>query len=269
MPKEPDSIYGKKEPFSLRDLFKGFGTAHAEGKKIEQDIAAEMTAQREAEKAAAAAAAPARMPPQETYKDFADNVAPLLEALKKLPADDKGMEFFIRADVVNDINGQPKDQRIDVWLFYTRDITDQPRGGGGMPTSHFITMERKDSDPANPRYDICMELSLRPVLRLSVRPYEKTQQIIAAQHIEYFETPEHGHEYPVFLGGYGLVHDEQERKQLATVGAFTGEIENWIKNVAGDRAPQILNTIGFADTKMRHSVTVGKPLQLKKKAPGA
>lgn len=269
MPKEPDSIHGKKEPFSLRDLFKGFGSAYADGKKIEQEIVAEMTAQREADKAAAAAQQPARIPPQQTYKDFADNVAPLLDALKKLPADDKGMEFFMRADVVNDINGQPKDQRIDVWLFYTRDITDQPRGGGGMPTSHFITMERKDSDPENPRYDICMELSLRPVLRLSVRPYDKTRQVEVSQYIEYFETPEHGHEYPVFLGGYGLVHDVQERKALPTVGDFTGEMESWIKNVAGDRAPQILNAIGFADTKLRHSVTVGKPLQLKKKAPGA
>lgn len=264
MPKEPDSIYGKKDPFSLRDLFKGFGTAHAEGKKIEQEIAAEMAAKAAAEKAVTL---PARIPPQQAYKDFEDHVAPLLDALKKLPPDDKGMEFFIRADVVNDITGQPKDQRIDVWMFYTRDITGQPRGGGDMPTSHFITIARKDSDPANPRYDICMELSLRPVLRLSVRPYDKTRQIETAQYIEYFETPEHGHEYPVFLGGYGLVHDEQERKPLAAVGDFTAEIENWIKAVAEEQAPQILNAIGFTDTKLRHGVTVSKPLQLKKKTP--
>lgn len=263
MPKKPDPQHGKKEPFSLRDLFKGFGSAYAEGKKIEQDIAAEMAAEK-----AAAPQPPARIPPQQIYKDFEDNVAPLLEALKKLPADDKGMEFFMRADVVNNINGQPKDQRIDVWLFYTRDITDQPRGGG-MPTSHFIQMERKDSTPENPRYDICMELSLRPVLRLSARPYEKTRQIEVSQYIEYFETPEHGHEYPVFLGGYGLVHDEQERKQLSAIGDFTREMENWIKTVAEDRASQVLNAIGFADPRLRHGVTVGKPLQLKKKAPEA
>ncbi len=263
MPKEPDSIYGKKEPFSLRDLFKGFGTAYADGQKIEQEIAADMAAQAAAEKAAA----PARIPPQQIYKDFAADVAPLLDTLKKLPADNKGMEFFIRADVVNDINGQPKDQRIDVWMFYTRDMTDQPRGGGGMPTSHFIQMERKDSTAENPRYDIAMELSLRPVLRLSVRPYDKTRQIEVSQYIEYFETPEHGHEYPVFLGGYGLVHDEQARKQLAAVGDFNTEIESWIKSVAGENAPRILSAIGFADTKLRQGVTVGKPLQLKKKTP--
>jgi|GEM_PF-1663455 len=266
MPKEPDSLYGKKEPFSLRDLFKGFGSAYAEGKKIEQDIAAGMAAQAADEKSAVPP--PARIPPQQVYKDFEANVAPLLEALASLPADENGLEFFIRADVVNDLNGRPGDQRIDVWLFYTRDITDQPRGGG-MPTSHFTQMERKDSTPENPRYDICMELSLRPVLRLSVRPYDKTRQIEVSQYIEYFETPEHGHEYPVFLGGYGLVHDTQERKQLAAVGDFTGEMENWIKAVADDRAPQILNAIGFADARLRQGVTVGKPLQLRKKAPEA
>jgi hypothetical protein len=264
MPKEPDSIYGKKEPFSLHDLFKGFGTARADAEKIVKDVEAEMTAMPATEKDAA----PARLPPQQIYQDFAADVAPLLDTLKKLPADNKGMEFFIRADVVNDINGQPKDQRIDVWMFYTRDITDQPRGGG-MPTSHFIQMERKDSTPENPRYDISMELSLRPVLRLSVRPYDKTRQIEVSQYIEYFETPEHGHEYPVFLGGYGLVHDEQARKQLATVGDFNTEIESWIKFVASENAPRILSAIGFADTKLRNDVTVGKPLQLKKKAPGA
>jgi hypothetical protein len=262
MPKEPEPIRGKQDPFSLRDLFKGFGTARADADKIVKEVEAEMAAQ----KPAPEAATPARIPPAQIYKNFETEIAPLLAALKKLPADENGMEFFIRTDVVNDINGQPKDQRIDVWLFYTRDITDQPRSKG-MPDSHLITMERKDSDPENPRYDITMELSLRPVLRLAVRPYDKTRQIEALQYIEYFETPEHGHEYPVFLGGYGQVHDVQERKQLANIQDFTAELDHWIKSVADTKAPQILHAIGGGDTKLRHDVTISKPLQLKKKTP--
>lgn len=258
MPKEPDPILGKKDPFSLRDLFKGFGTARADADKIVKEVEAEMAAQD--------AASPARIPPAQIYKHFKADVAPLLDALKKLPADENGMEFFIRTDVVNDIHGQPKDQRIDVWLFYTRDIADQPRSKG-MPNSHLITMARKDSDPENPRYDIAMELSLRPVLHLAVRPYDKARQIEATQYIEYFETPEHGHEYPVFLGGYGQVHDVQERKQLANIQDFTTELDSWIKSVADTKAPQILHAIGASDTKLRHDVTVSKPLQLKKKTP--
>jgi len=262
MPKEPAPMYGKKDPFSLRDLFKGFGTARTDADKIVKEVEAEMAAQNQAPDSTT----PARIAPAQIYKDFETEVAPLLDTLKKLPADENGMEFFIRTDVVNDINGQPKDQRIDVWLFYTRDITAEPRTKGA-PNTHLITMERKDSDPENPRYDILMELSLRPVLRLAVRPYDKTRQIEATQYIEYFETPEHGHEYPVFIGGYGQVHDVQERKQLANIQDFTAELENWIQSVADVKAPQILNALGSGDTKLRHDVTVSKPLQLKKKTP--
>lgn len=254
-----------KTPFSLGDLFKGFASAPADAARIVREVEEEMVAKEAADKAAAT---PARIPPQQIYKDFDAHVAPVLETLKKLPADESGMEFFLRADVVNDITGQPKDQRIDVWLFYTRDITNN-RKKQDMPDSHLIQMERKDSTPENPRYDILMELSLRPVLRLSVRPYDKTRQIEVSQYIEYYETPEHGHEYPIFIGGYGQVQDTQSRKQLDTMEAFNNEIENWVKTVADDKAPRILNSIGFSDTKLRHEVTVSKPLQLKKKSPGS
>lgn len=253
-----------RTPFSFGDLFKGIASAPADAARIVREVEEEMAAKEAAEKAAAT---PDRIPPQQIYKDFDAHVAPVLETLKKLPADESGMEFFLRADVVNDINGQPKDQRIDVWLFYTRDIT-YDRKKQDMPDSHMIQMERKDSTPENRRYDILMELSLRPVLRLSVLPYDKTRQIEVSQYIEYYETPEHGHEYPIFIGGYGQVHDTQSRKQLPSMESFTNEIEDWIKTVAEDKAPRILNTIGFSDTKLRHDVMVGKPLQLKKKKPG-
>lgn len=253
-----------KNPFSLGDLFKGFASAPADAARIMREVEEDMAAKEAAEKAAAT---PARIPPQQIYKDFDTHVAPVLETLKKLPADENGMEFFLRADVVNDITGQPKDQHIDVWLFYTRDITND-RKKQGMPDSHMISMERKDSTPENRRYDILMELSLRPVLRLSVRPYDKTRQIEVSQYIEYYESPEHGHEYPMFVGGYGQVLDTQSRKQAHTMESFTADIEDWIKTVADDRAPRILNALGFSDTKLRHDVTVGKPLQLKKKNTG-
>lgn len=253
-----------KSPFSLGDLFKGFASAPADAARIMREVEEDMAAKEAAEKAAAT---PARIPPQQIYKDFDAHVAPVLETLKKLPADENGMEFFLRADVVNDITGQPKDQRIDVWLFYSRDITND-RKKQDMPDSHMISMERKDSTPENRRYDILMELSLRPVLRLSVRPYDKTRQIEVSQYIEYYESPEHGHEYPMFVGGYGQVLETQSRKQAYTMESFTDDIEDWIKSVAGDKAPRILNAIGFSDTKLRHDVTVGKPLQLKKKNTG-
>lgn len=217
----------------------------------------------------AAPPAPARIAPQQLYKDFAEHIAPLLDKLQKYPADEKGMEFFIRADVVNDMHGQPKDQRIDVWMFYTRDIYRRQRPAGGMPHSHFIQMARKDSTPENPRYDVCLEQSLRPVLRLSIHPYAPGQQIEAYQYIEYFEPPQEGKEYNVYIGGDGLVMDKQGQKHLAAVADFAGEVQGWISAVAGARAPQILQDTGLISAELTRTVAVGKPLRLKKKAPEA
>lgn len=172
-------------------------------------------------------------PPQSTddiYSGFRREVLPVLEALKNLPKDSEGKEFFLRADIVTrDMVEKPEDMRIDVWLFYTQESGPQPRLHEA-PRSHLISMESKKSTPEKRDYSQLIALGGAPVLRLTVHPQaaEDAKRMSSYTYIESYEKPQAGRTYTIYSGDYGMVIDESERKTLHRIEEFTNIIHQWL-----------------------------------------
>lgn len=226
--------------------------------------------QRAAAKAPAPATVPAtppppprRIPPQQVYDDFARAVTPVLEHLAALPKNTDDLEFFIRADVVHDLQGQVDQQRIDVWVFYTSEGT--PAGRlHDAPAHHFISIQRKTSTPEKPDYSQLLTLSLRPVLRLSLRPYAPDNQIQSETYIEHFEKPQAGKSYGIYCGEHGRVVTTDNAQTHNSVHDLRTVITDWISAVAPDRRAEV-DRLNAATA--RTDIAVLKPLRLKRREP--
>lgn len=169
----------------------------------------------------------------EMYAAFEREIKPVLVALRNLPRNEDGLEFFMRADVVTaDMTEQAKDMRIDVWLFYTRETA--PAGKlHQAPNSHMISMESKWSTPEKPDFSQLLALGNTPVLRLSVRPPQTGDtRITSHTYVERYEKPQAGKKYSIYSGDYGMVHDESEKIPYARVEHLRAAIDGWLQTYA-------------------------------------
>lgn len=211
-------------------------------------------------------AAPAPKPDQPTadmYSTFARDIAPMLKALKDLPPNKDGLEFFTRTDVVTaDMAEQAGDMRIDVWLFYTRETT--PNGKlHQAPNSYLISMESKRSTPEKLDFSQLLALSDTPVLRLCVRPQETGDaRITSHTYIERYEKPQAGKKYSIYSGDYGMVHDESSKTPHARVQDFAGVINSWLQAHAPAQKHLLQEKLN-----PRTEIDLLRPLNIRKRQP--
>lgn len=205
-------------------------------------------------------------PPEPTaamYDGFQRDIMPLLDALKNLPQDSAGKEFFLRADVVTrDMVEKPEDMRIDVWLFYTREIKPQPRMHEA-PVCHLITMHSKRSTPENPDFSQLLSLDGAPVLRLCVRPQEDGERRITSHtYIERYEKPQAGRSYTIYSGDYGMVLDESPKTPHSRVKDFAAVINAWLQ----EHTPGHDYTLREA-MNPKTEIDLLPPINIRKRAP--
>ncbi|MDP2205232.1 MAG: hypothetical protein Q8K65_02895 [Alphaproteobacteria bacterium] len=230
---------------------------------------------REATPAAASAPlsdipAPPPAPPQSTddvYAVFDARVAPLLAALKSLPPDKNGLEFFIRSDILRpgDYPERPDiPPQINVWLFHTREA--KPAGKlHDAPTSHLISIESKRSTPEWQDFSQQLALSETPVLRLSFSPdAEGADRLTRHTYIESYETPQAGKTYSIYCGSYGMVIDKSAETSLARAEDFVSEIESWLKTHAPARLAEVTRLLSPP-----RDIDILPPINIRKRGPSS
>ncbi len=202
-------------------------------------------------------------PEGEMYAAFDRDIRPILLALKNLPRDEQGLEFFMRADVVTDDMAQrPEDARIDVWLFYTRET--KPAGKlHQAPNSHLISLESKWSTPEKLDFSQLLALGDTPVLRLCVRPQETgAARITSHTYIERYEKPQAGKKYSIYSGDYGMVQDESEKSPHARVQDFANVIDSWLQQYAPAQKPALRDALN-----PRSDFDILRPVNIRKRQP--
>jgi len=217
---------------------------------------------------AAAPEAPNAMPPQtaaEAYAAFESHLQPLLAALKTLPADESGLEFFIRTDVIRrEDSAAPQDTRprIDVWIFHTRE--GQPAGKlHEAPSSHLISIESKRSTPERQDFSQLLALSETPVLRLSFKPdMEPPERLSSHVYTERYETPQPGKNYGIYCGNYGMVIEKSAETPHARIEDFVSVIENWLQTHAPARLPDVSRLLSPP-----RDIDILPPINIRKRGP--
>lgn len=207
-------------------------------------------------------------PPQttaEAYAFFTERITPVLLALKSLPPDDAGLEFFTRIDIVRpDEDPERSDipPRIDVWLFHTRE--GKPAGKlHEAPSSHLITIESKKSTPERLDFSQLLALSETPVLRLSFKPdAEDGERLTRHTYIERYEVPQAGKKYSIYCGNYGMVIDKSADVALTRIADFAGEIEGWLKTHAPARLPAVARLLSPP-----RDIDILPPINIRKRGP--
>ena len=223
--------------------------------------------------APAAVAVPAAMPdapaprvdqPEgEMYAAFDRDIKPILQALKNMPRNDAGLEFFTRTDVVTaDMAQEPGDMCINVWLFYTHET--KPAGKlHQAPNSYLISLESKWSTPEKLDFSQLLALSDTPVLRLCVRPEQTGDaRITSHTYIERYEKPQAGKKYGIYSGDFGMVHDESEKTPHARVQDFAQVINNWLQEYAPAQKREL-----HAIMNPRTEIDLLRPLNIRKRQP--
>lgn len=216
----------------------------------------------------APAAAPEPETPQTTaeiFTVFEERVTPLLAALKSLPPDGEGMEFFTRIDVVrpDDYPDRPDiEPRIDVWVFHTRE--GKPAGKlHDAPSSHLISIESKWSTPERQDFSQLLALGETPVLRLSFKPdAEPAARLSSHVYIERYEKPRAGIDYGIYCGGYGMVIEKSAEKIHTRIEDFVSVIENWLQTHAPQRLPEASRLIAPP-----RDIDILPPINIRKRGP--
>lgn len=217
---------------------------------------------------APAGAVPPTPPPEtvaEAYACFEARVAPVLLALKSLPPDEAGLEFFTRIDIVrpDEYPERPDiDPRIDVWLFHTR--AGKPASKlNDAPSSHLITIESKKSTPERQDFSQLLALSETPVLRLSFKPNAaEGERLTRHTYIERYEIPQAGKKYSIYCGNYGMVIDKSDERPLARMADFSSEIQGWLKTHAPARLPAVARLLSPP-----RDIEVLPPINIRKRGP--
>lgn len=202
-------------------------------------------------------------PEAEMYAAFERDIRPILQALKNLPQNGDGMEFFMRADVVtDDMAERAEDLRIDVWLFHTHETKPNSKLHQA-PNSHLITIESKWSTPEKLDFSQLLALSDTPTLRLSVRPQQTGDaRITSHTYIERYEKPQAGKKYSIYCGDYGMVHDESEKTPHARVQDFAQVIGDWIQTYAPAQKRALHDALN-----PRSDFDILRPLNIRKRQP--
>lgn len=206
---------------------------------------------------------PPDQPETDMYASFRRDIMPLLDILKNMPADDAGMEFFTRADVIcADKAQRPEDKRIDVWLFHTHETTPANKLHQ-EPNSYLISMESKRSTPEKPDYSQLLALSKTPVLRLCVRPQETGEaRITSHTYTERYEKPQAGKNYSIYSGDYGMVHENSEKTPHARVADFAAAIDVWLESHAPAQKQNLQNILN-----PKTAIDLLPPLNIRKRQP--
>ncbi|HCS22711.1 MAG TPA: hypothetical protein PLW48_03385 [Alphaproteobacteria bacterium] len=213
-----------------------------------------------------ATVAPEAQSEQNIFTDFAATTLPLLQALKNLPPDAQGLEFFLRADIVEP--GQYPDRpdiepRIDIWLFHTRE--GKPAGRlHEAPSSHLITIESKHSTPERQDFSQLLALSETPVLRLSFRPQAEAPAARLSHHtyIERYEKPQAGKKYSVYCGDHGMVIEKTPDTPVTHSSDFRAVIGAWLRTHAPARIAAVEGLLyPPRDITLPQSVTIRKRSQ--------
>lgn len=211
-------------------------------------------------------AAPEVQTDHDIFAHFEQEALPLLQALKNLPRDENGLEFFLRADIVRP--GQYPDRpdiepRIDIWLFHTRE--GKPAGRlHEAPSSHLITIESKHSTPERQDFSQLLALSETPVLRLSFRPQAEAPAARLSHHtyIERYEKPQAGKSYSVYCDEYGMVIEKTPDRPLAHSRDFTNIIGAWLRVHAPARIAAVEHLL-----YPPHDITLPQPVTIRKRPP--
>jgi hypothetical protein len=214
--------------------------------------------------------APPAAAPQSTdeaYAVFDARVAPLLAALKSLPPDESGLEFFTRTDIVRPGEYPERPDmppHINVWLFHTREA----KSAGKLhdaPVSHMISIESKNSTPERQDFSQQLALSETPVLRLSFKPDAAgAERLTRYTYIESYEPPQAGKKYSIYCGNYGMVIDKSAETSLTRAEDFLSEIENWLKTHAPARIAEVTRMLSPPS-----DIEVLPPINIRKRGPSS
>lgn len=216
--------------------------------------------------AAPEAPSPPPIPPQsmdDMYGAFRRDILPVLQALKSLPRDETGLEFFMRADVLTpDMVQNAEDARIDVWLFYTRETGPSPKLHQA-PQSHLISLESKKSTPERPDFSQLLAIGDTPVLRLCIRPQESgDMRITSHTYIESYEKPQAGKKYSIYSGDYGMVITESVKTSHARAEALRGAIDGWMATYAPSQIRALHDVLN-----PKTEIDLLPPLNIRKRTP--
>lgn len=212
-------------------------------------------AEKAAAKAAKAEAERHERKMQKAFASYRKDIEPLVEALRSLPPNKDGLEFFVRADTHIDdrFSDRPEVKNINMWLVYSEAAPDGLKQTGCE--THSLYMPKKPSAmkaaaasaAAWPHGAETEEvqtqdilISKRPVLRLQLEEKKGAQAVIQShRYTESYHYAPNSRRPGAYRGSYACAnytHDKREHRQLKD---FISVIAEWVSDVAPERIAEV------------------------------
>jgi hypothetical protein len=254
----------------------------SEARAQAQAIAAQ-TAQAKAAKAAADRHA-RKM--KKAFAPYKKDIEPLVEALRSLPPNKDGLEFFVRADTyINDsFSNRPEVKSITMWLIYGQAAPDGLKQTGCE--THGLYMPKKSramkaapaplaawpygAEPAEEQAQDIL-LSDHPVLHLQLDQTEGKEAVIQShRYTESYHYAPNSRRPGAYRGDYACAnytHDKRTHRQLQD---FIAVIAGWVSDVAPERVQEVRAALENRATAQQAStlqdtVAVLRPLTVRKR----
>ncbi|MDP2205231.1 MAG: hypothetical protein Q8K65_02890 [Alphaproteobacteria bacterium] len=243
-------------------------------------------AQKVAEKTAKAAADRYARKMKKAFGPYKKDIEPLVGALRSLPPNKDGLEFFVRADThINDrFSDRPEVKSISMWLIYSEAAPDglkqtgcethglyMPKKPHAMKTAPApLTAWPYGAEPAQEENQDIL-ISDNPVLHLRLEQTDGKEAIIQShRYTESYHYAPNSRRPGAYRGDYACsnhIHDKREHQQLQE---FISVIAAWVSDVAPERIHEVRAALENREaaqqaSTLQETVTVLRPLTVHKR----
>lgn len=197
---------------------------------------------------------------KKAFAGYKKDIAPLVEALRSLPPDKDGQEFFVRADThINDrFSNRPETRLISLWLVYSQAAPDSMKISGCethglyMPKKPHMLTAGQAVQAAWPYSSIRGEkeeqqnilISDRPILQINFTHTDgKEPEIKSCRYVEKYYRAYDLKKPGEYRGSYASSRLESDRRTHKDIKEFVPLIAAWVADVAPERIQEVRSAL--------------------------
>jgi len=223
---------------------------------------------------------------KKAFGPYKKDIEPLVDALRSLPPNKDGLEFFVRADtfVNGGFNDRPEGKAISMWLIYSQAAPDDLKQTGCE--THGLYMPKKPraiktapaqvaawpygAEPAQEQNQDIL-ISDRPVLHLRLEQTEGKEAVIQShRYTEAYHYAPNSRHPGAYRGDYACSNYTHDKRTHQKLEEFIAVIAGWVSDVAPERIHEVRSALENRETAQQAStlqdtVAVLRPLTVRKR----